>query len=280
MNNPWAVILGASSGFGAAVAIQLAKNGMDILGVHLDRSLTLPAAEQVQAQVRAFGRQAVFFNTNAANPEARSEVIRWAVSQGISARVLLHSLAFGSLKPLAGSPGAVTQRELEMTADVMGHSLVYWAQDLVSTGLMGRNGRIFAMTSEGAGYALPQYGPVCAAKAILEAHVRQLAMELAPRDITVNAIRPGVTLTPALGKIPSSDKMVKLAIARHPMGRLTTPCEVAKCIAVLCHEDTYWMTGNTIRVDGGESSVGTEFFFIPQSESDIETSAASDVTAG
>jgi len=268
MNSPWAVILGASSGFGAAVAIQLARNGMHILGVHLDHSSTLPSAEQVQAQIRALGRQAIFFNTNAADTDARSEVIAWAISEGISVRVLLHSLAFGSLKPLAGSPDAVTKRELEMTSDVMGHSLVYWAQDLVSSGLMGRHGRIFAMTSEGAGYALPQYGPVCAAKAILEAHVRQLALELAPRDITVNAIRPGVTLTPALGKIPGNNQMVRLAIARHPVGRLTTPCEVAKCVAVLCHEDTYWMTGNTIRIDGGESSVGTEFFLVPSSEAD------------
>lgn len=263
MEASWAIILGASSGFGAALAIQLARNGMNVLGVHLDRSSTLPAVERVQAEIQALGRRPMFFNANAADSDARSRVIEWAMSERISVRVLVHSLAFGSLKRLVGGPDTATKRDLEMTSDVMGHSLVYWAQDVVSSGLMGRNGRIFAMTSEGAGYALPQYGPVCAAKAILEAHVRQLALELAPHQITVNAIRPGVTLTPALAKIPGHDQMVKLAIARNPMGRLTTPCEVAKCIAVLCHEDTYWMTGNTIGIDGGESSVGTEFFLIP-----------------
>jgi enoyl-[acyl-carrier protein] reductase III len=122
--------------------------------------------------------------------------------------------------------------------------------------LMAAGGRIYAMTSEGSNKAIPQYGPVCAAKAILEAHIRQLAMELAPLGITANAILAGVTDTPALRKIPGKDRLMAYAQARNPHGRLTTPNDVAKCVAVLIHENTYWMTGNTIRVDGGEGSVG------------------------
>jgi NAD(P)-dependent dehydrogenase (short-subunit alcohol dehydrogenase family) len=66
----------------------------------------------------------------------------------------------------------------------------------------------------------------------------------------------GVTDTPALRKIPGSDKLKEYAMARNPHHRLTTPVDVARCIAVLCNENTYWMTGNTVRVDGGEGSVG------------------------
>src|SRR5205823_6779962 len=105
-------------------------------------------------------------------------------------------------------------------------------------------GRIYAMTSEGGGKAIPAYGPVSAAKAILEAHIRQLALELAPFGITANAILAGVTDTPALRKIPGSDKLVEMATARNPHHRLTRPVDVARCIAVLCNENTYWMTGN------------------------------------
>ena len=74
--------------------------------------------------------------------------------------------------------------------------------------------------------------------------------------ITANAIMAGVTDTPALRKIPGNEKLMAFAMARNPHGRLTTTEDVAKCIAVLCHDNTYWMTGNTIRVDGGEGSVG------------------------
>jgi enoyl-[acyl-carrier protein] reductase III len=251
----WALILGASSGFGAAVSLELARAGFNIFGVHMDRRETLPMAEEVRRQIRELGRQELFFNANAAVEEKRQEVVEAIAKQGARVRVLFHSLAFGALKPLTGE-GAAAQRQLEMTADVMGHSLVYWVQAVLAKGLMAAGGRIYAMTSEGSNKAIPQYGPVCAAKAILEAHIRQLAMELAPLGITANAILAGVTDTPALRKIPGKDRLMAYAQARNPHGRLTTPNDVAKCVAVLIHENTYWMTGNTIRVDGGEGSVG------------------------
>ncbi len=256
---PWALILGASSGFGEATAIELAARGMNIFGVHLDLRETLPHAREVQHKIRALGREAVFFNLNAADEEKRRETVTkirevFEKTPG-TVRVLLHSLAFGALKPLVGTADVVSKRQLEVTADVMGHSLVFWVNDLIMNQLMGRGGRIYAMTSEGGGKAIPQYGPVSAAKAILEAHIRQLALELAPFGITANAIMAGVTDTPALRKIPGHDKLVEFAKAKNPHQRLTTPEDVAKCIGVLCHENTYWMTGNTIRVDGGEGSV-------------------------
>src|SRR5439155_130876 len=108
-------------------------------------------------------------------------------------RVLLHSLAFGTLKPFVADPmkDAVNQAQMDMTLDVMAHSLVYWTQEVVARGLMTRGGRVYAMTSSGSTRVLPFYGPVSAAKAALESHIRQLATELAPRGITANAIRAG-----------------------------------------------------------------------------------------
>jgi NAD(P)-dependent dehydrogenase (short-subunit alcohol dehydrogenase family) len=259
MKKDWALILGASSGFGAAVSLELARTGMSIFGVHMDRRETLPLVDDVIRQIRETGQEAVFFNGNAADEEKRGEVTAritetFAAEPG-QVRVLFHSLAFGSLKPLTGE-GSVIQRQMEMTADVMGHSLVYWVQALLEKKLMESGGRIYAMTSEGSNKAIPQYGPVCAAKAILEAHIRQLALELAPLQITANAIMAGVTDTPALRKIPGNDQLMAYALARNPQKRLTTPIDVAKCVSVLVSEHTYWMTGNTIRVDGGEGSVG------------------------
>ena len=143
-----------------------------------------------------------------------------------------------------------------MTLDVMAHTLVYWAQDVVVRGLMGEGGRIFAMTSAGGTRVLPNYGPVSGAKAALESHVRQLAMELAARGITVNAVRAGVTDTPALQKIPGADKIKAAALARNPFGRLTTPADVGRAIVAFSHSSTHWMTGNVIGVDGAEDVVG------------------------
>lgn len=254
----WALILGASSGFGASAARALAKAGFHIAGVHLDRKATLPLAEEVQTDIRAAGREARFFNVNAASDEKRAEVLgalkETLGESGGTVRVLLHSLAFGTLKPFFPEEGAgINQRNMDMTLDVMAHSLVYWAQGLVSHELMGEGGRIFAMTSAGSERVWKSYGAVSAAKSALESHIRQIALELAPKGITANAIKAGVTDTPALRKIPGNEAMIETAAGRNPGGRLTTPEDIAKTLVVLSHRDLNWMTGNVINVDGGEN---------------------------
>jgi len=257
----WALILGASSGFGEAAGLELASAGYDIIGVHLDRKSTMPHVEGVIGGIRDHGRAAVFFNVNAADPERRVEVLaraREEAGRDGSVEVLLHSLAFGNLRPYIAqnAADAITPAQMDMTLSVMAHSLVYWAQDLVHSGLMRRGGKIFAMTSAGGTRVLPNYGAVSAAKAALESHVRQLAMELAPHDIAVNAIRAGVTDTPALRKIPGHEAIAEQALRRNPAGRLTTTQDVARAIAALCRPGTEWITGNVIGVDGGEDVIG------------------------
>jgi NAD(P)-dependent dehydrogenase (short-subunit alcohol dehydrogenase family) len=258
----WALILGSSSGFGEAAARAFAEAGYDIYGVHLDRKSTLPHVDEIVTAIRGAGREVEYFNINAADPTKRGEMLDHIAGRlresGEMVQVLLHSLAFGTLKPYVGREGqaGVQLKELEMTLDVMANSLVYWSQELVSRGLMGEGGRIFAMTSTGDFHAWPTYGPVSAAKAALEAHVRQLALELAPQGITVNSIRAGVTDTPALRKIPGHEGMVEAARRRNPHKRLTTPEDVAQALVILSRPEAHWITGNIIGVDGGEEIAG------------------------
>lgn len=120
---------------------------------------------------------------------------------------------------------------------------------------MKRGGRIFAMTSSGGHSVIPSYGAVSAAKACLESHIRQLAMELGHLGITANAIMAGATDTPALRKIPGNVKMLEVAKQKNPASRLTTPEDVGRAIALLADERSYWISGNVIGVDGGEDIV-------------------------
>ena len=260
----WALVLGASSGFGEACSIALARAGWNVFGVHLDRKATQANADRIVAEIGAAGRRAEFFNVNAADEARRAEVVA-AIAKTCGAEppesrvsVLLHSLAFGTLKPVFGEnrEASLSKAQIEMTLDVMANSLAYWTQDLVFGDLFAPGGRIFAMTSAGDHIVWPAYGAVSAAKAALESWVRQLAVELAPRKIAVNALRAGVTDTPALRKIPGNQEMIERVQKMHPAGRLTTPSDVAAALVALSQPGGAWVSGNVIGVDGGEDVAG------------------------
>ncbi len=253
----WALILGASSGFGEACARALVGVGYNIFGVHLDRRAGLEHVKLLKADLVKTGQKAHFFNINAADPEKMEDALEEMKSlagEGQQLAVLMHSLAFGTLRPYVGE-GAVSSSQMDMTLRVMAHSLVDWTQAAIRRGMLGRNGRVFAMTSSGSNRIIPNYGPVSAAKSALESHCRQLAYELAPLGITVNALRGGVTDTPALRKIPGNELLMEGAGQRNPSGRLTTPEDVADAVVTLCSPRSHWITGNVINVDGGEEIV-------------------------
>ena len=151
LTGKWALILGASSGFGAAAARELSKQGMHIIGVHLDRRAAMAGVEQLVKSIQDAGVQALFFNVNAADPLKRQEVLDQVQPKlgGSTVTVVMHSLAFGTLKPYVTSDpkDQLTKDQMEMTLDVMANSLVYWVQDLLGRKLLGPGSRVFAMTS-------------------------------------------------------------------------------------------------------------------------------------
>jgi enoyl-[acyl-carrier protein] reductase III len=266
----WALILGASSGMGEATSRALAKAGYNICGIHLDFRAALQRVEELRADLAAEGREVLFINMNAADDAKRGAALDTLAARFAEARdagrepyvrVVMHSLAFGSLVPfITDDPKeGVDRKKMEMTQDVMANSLVYWVQDLYRRGLLGQGSRIFAMTSEGSSRVVPSYGVVSSAKAALESHIRQLAMELARKGtgVTANAIRAGVTVTPALLKIPESQQMIDITLKRNPTGRMTTPQDVANAIVALSGEGTEFINGDIISVDGGEFITGS-----------------------
>ncbi|MDC0145494.1 SDR family oxidoreductase [bacterium] len=251
----WALILGASSGIGAACARKLAESGFNIYGIYLRKPQSV--IDDLTDYIKSQNVDVCFHKMNAMNEDKRLEVINNLKDLG-QVKCFIHSIAFGTLKPMISKNNESTldSKNIDMTLSVMGSSLVYWAQALYQNNLLVKGSQIFSMTSAGGRKQWPSYGAVSMAKATLESASRQLAIELASDGIGVNAIQAGVTDTPALRKIPGNEKMIDFAIQNNPSGRLTSPEDIAEYIQILAQSNNSWMTGNVIRIDGGEDIIG------------------------
>ena len=256
MSKEYALILGVSSGIGAACATQLAKAGLNIIGLYMRKPKD--QIEQLNNDIKSHKADSKLIKMNACNYDQMESLLSSDDFKNIKIKVLVHSLAFGSMKPFIHEDKTqrLNKKNIEMTLDVMSNSLIYWVQSLLENNLFIKGSQIMAMTSSGGRKQWPSYGAVSMSKAALESACRQLAIELSPKNIAVNAIQAGVTDTPALRKIPHNEKMIELALQLNPGNRLTVPEDVAKTVALLGLSENTWLTGNTIRVDGGEDITG------------------------
>ncbi|MBI2270776.1 MAG: SDR family oxidoreductase [Bacteroidetes bacterium] len=259
--NYWALILGGSSGFGLATARKLAEEGFNICIVHRDRRGAMEAIDQAFEKIRSKGIQFVSYNVNALTADGQAAVIN-SLNEILSGngkiRLVLHSIAFGNLKPLSPVTEKTYLRDEDFSGTIyaMGTSLISWIQKLLKENMLAEDSRVIALTSEGSSIAWSFYAAVSAAKAALEAICRSMALELAPYGIKTNVIQAGVTDTAALRFIPGHEKIKALAITRNPFHRLTTTEDVADVIFLLCTDNARWINGSIIKVDGGESISG------------------------
>ncbi len=256
----WVLILGGSTGHGGATAKRLAKDGYGIIAFHFDRGEAKKLAEECILEVNELtdGR-CHYFNTNAAAEETMDKYIPQIkeITAGKPLKLLLHSIAFGTTTNFFGEK-PVTQRQMDMTVNVMGNSLLYWTQKLLSSGLLGRGSRVMGLTSEGNYLAMEGYGPVSVAKVAMEAIIRQIGWELGEQGITANAVQAGVTPTRALTKITHNwEAWVENTKKRNPMRRTTTPEDVANTISMLLQPEADFINCSTIYCDGGEHRSGS-----------------------
>jgi enoyl-[acyl-carrier protein] reductase III len=248
----WALILGGSSGLGLASAKKLACQGMNICIIHRDRKSNLPSFENDISEMKLKGVEVRTFNKDALTDETMEEVLSSLPKQSV--KVLLHSIAKGSVKPMRTVDGdSLTKEDLNITLHAMGTSWYVWTQALINKDRFSLMARNIAFTSEGSSKVWPGYGAVAAAKATLEALMRQMAVEFAALGITSNCIQAGATITPSFAMIPGSDSLAEFTKKRNPFNRLTSPEDVANVVYLLCKDEANWINGTVIKVDGGES---------------------------
>lgn len=257
MRKNWALILGGSNGLGLATAKKLARHGYNILVVHRDRKASMEVIEGHFQEISAQGVLFKAYNMDAINAEKRHELLNEMegfLPDGHKIKVLVHSIAKGNLKPMyAEGQSVLSHQDIEITFEAMALSLYDWTQELHARNMFSQDTRIIAFTSEGNTKVMPGYGAVSVAKVALEALTRNIALEFAAVGIKANCIQAGVTHTKSLAMIPGYEKLMQHAQKRNPQGRLTTPEDVANAVYLLTMDESKWITGTVLKVDGGES---------------------------
>ncbi|AMR31287.1 hypothetical protein A0256_07540 [Mucilaginibacter sp. PAMC 26640] len=254
----WAVVLGGSSGFGFASLEKLAKHGMSIALLYRETAVADKALRMKLATIAAANSVTILpFNINALDSHGRALFIEQftAVAPKHSVKLLLHSIARGNLKPLTANGdeyAELSAEDIQMTTYAMSNSLLDWTRLLLKHNFFHADSRILGLTSEGAHKYWESYAAVSIAKASLESLSKYMAVEFSPFGLKTNIIQAGVTETPSLKMIPGSEQLIANGVTRNPLGRITQPADVANVVYLLCTEESFWINGALIHVDGGE----------------------------
>jgi enoyl-[acyl-carrier protein] reductase III len=233
------LVTGGSRGIGRAIALRFARDGARRVAIGYLRNDR--AAEETAAEIEAAGAEAVLIRGNVTSARVLDEVAELGPLDA-----LVHNAATGVIRPAL----EVTDKHWDWTLNANARALLQLTRAAAPN--LGAGSSIVAISSLGAQRVLENYVLVGTSKAALEALVRYLAVELAPRGVRVNAVSGGVVDTGALDHFPNREQMLAGGVT-NPVGRLVSPEDIAGVVAFLCSPDAEMIRGQTLIVDGGYS---------------------------
>jgi enoyl-[acyl-carrier protein] reductase III len=232
------LVTGGSRGIGKAIALRFAELGAKRVVIGYLRNDR--AAEETAGELRAAGTEPLLLRGNVSSQRVVQEALELGPFDA-----LIHNAATGVIEPALETQ----DRHWDWTLNANARAMLTLSRALAPK--MQAGSSIVGISSLGSTRVLENYILVGVSKAALEAVVRYLAVELAPRGIRVNAVSAGVVETGALDFFPNRDRMISEFRERTPAGRLVEPLDVAEAVCFLCSESADMVRGHTLVVDGG-----------------------------
>jgi enoyl-[acyl-carrier protein] reductase III len=233
------LVTGGSRGIGKAIALKFAEQGAARVAIGYLRNDR--AAEETAEELRSAGAEPLLLRGSVASERVAAEAAELGPFD-----VLVHNAATGVIRPALETK----DKHWDWTLEANARALLTLTRACAPQ--MPDGSSIVGVSSLGSIRVLENYTLVGVSKAALEALVRYLAVELAPR-IRVNAVSAGVVETGALEHFPNREEMISSGLARTPVGRLVQPADVADAVCFLCSPAAAMVCGHTLIVDGGFS---------------------------
>lgn len=246
MTQKVALITGSSRGIGKATAIRLAKEGYDIV-INYARSKS--AANETAAEIEALGRKVLVVKANVGDVEKIKGLFQEIDHEFGRLDVFVNNAASGVLRPAM----ELEESHWDWTMNINSKALLFCAQEAAKLMEKNEGGRIVSISSLGSIRYLENYTTVGVSKAALEALTRYLAVELAPKNIIVNAVSGGAVDTEALKHFPNRAELLEEAKTKTPAGRMVEIDDMVNTVMFLIGEESSMIRGQTIIVDGGIS---------------------------
>lgn len=241
-----ALVTGSSRGVGKAIALELAKNGYDIV-VNYARSKS--AAIETVKEIENLGQKALLVKANVGNVEKIKSMFDQINETFGRLDILVNNAASGVLRPAM----ELEESHWDWTMNINSKALLFCAQEAAKLMEKHNGGKIVSLSSLGSIRYLENYTSVGVSKAAVEALTRYLAVELSSRNIIVNAVSGGAINTDALKHFPNREELLADARANTPAGRMVEIDDIVKAVMFLLSDDAYMIRGQTIIVDGGRS---------------------------
>jgi glucose 1-dehydrogenase len=240
-----ALVTGSSSGIGQGIAVRLAKDGADIV---VNYSGSLEGAQNTQKQIEALGRKAIVVKANVANVADCQALVSAGWDQLGRVDILVNNAGVEKGSDFVD----VTEADYDLVLDVNLKGPFFTTQAFVKRLLdANRPGRVINISSVHEDMVFPHFASYCASKGGIRMLMRDLAVELGPKQITVNNIAPGAIITPINKSLLDDKAKLDPLLANIPLGRLGTVDDVASLASFLASDEAAYVTGSTFVVDGG-----------------------------
>jgi glucose 1-dehydrogenase len=240
-----AVVTGSSSGIGEAIALAFAANGAAVV---VNYSRHEDAAQKVLEKIEGAGGKGLVVGADVSDPKEVEAMVQQATDAFGRLDIMVNNAGMERKMPFLETPFEVWQETIAVNLTGAWLGCQAAAKQMVA---QGKGGRIINVSSVHEDLAMPTNAPYCATKGGTRMLMRTLAVELAPHDITVNNIAPGAIDTPMDAPLKEQPDQMKQLLSEIPLGRMGKPEEVANLALFLASDDSSYVTGSTLFVDGG-----------------------------